>query len=141
VADPERVTTPWRYEFVPLWNIKVFFVYAPRRVNCSRCGVKVEALPWSTGKRHLTDAYAWFLADWAKRLSWKEVAGVFRTSWEQVFRAVEMAVNRGCEHRTLSGIASIGIDEVQWQRGHKYRPSSDSFQDWKGLDLRSWRRR
>jgi transposase len=31
-----------------------------------------------------------------------------------------MVVNWGCEHRTLSGIASIGIDEVQWQRGHKY---------------------
>jgi transposase len=86
---------PRRYEFVALWDIKVFFVYAPRRVSCWRCGVKVEALPWSTGKRHLTDAYAWFLADWAKRVSWKEVAGVFRTSWEQVFRAVEMAMNWG----------------------------------------------
>ena len=34
---PER-----RYEFVPLWALAVFLVYAPRRVACPRCGVKVE---------------------------------------------------------------------------------------------------
>jgi transposase len=33
------------YEFVPLWGMKVFFSYAPRRVNCKSCGVKVERVP------------------------------------------------------------------------------------------------
>ncbi len=28
-----------RFEFVPLWQIAVYFVYAMRRVNCPRCGV------------------------------------------------------------------------------------------------------
>ena len=28
-----------RFEFVPLWNIAVFFVYAMRRVKCPNCGV------------------------------------------------------------------------------------------------------
>ena len=27
-----------RYEFIPLWGIAVFFLYARRRVNCHRCG-------------------------------------------------------------------------------------------------------
>jgi transposase len=109
-----------RFEFVPLWGMKVFFLYAPRRVNCARCGVRVEALPWAVGKHRLTTAYAWFLARWAKRLSWKEVAEVFHTSWDNVFHAVEMAVAWGREHRDLSAITAIGIDEVQWQRGHRY---------------------
>jgi hypothetical protein len=30
-----------------------------------------------------------FLAGWARRLSWQEVAGVFPTSWKKVFRSVE----------------------------------------------------
>ena len=60
-----------RFEFVPLWGIRVFLVYAPRRVACPTCGVRVEALPWATGKHRLTDAYAWFLARWARRLAWK----------------------------------------------------------------------
>lgn len=109
-----------RFEFVPLWGIKVFLVYAPRRVDCLECGVRVEQMPWASGKHRLTQAYAWFLARWAKRLSWKEVAEVFRSSWDSVFRSVEMAVEWGRAHQDLSGIESIGIDEISRQRGHRY---------------------
>ena len=44
------------FEFIPMWGIKVFFVYAPRRVACRRCGVRVEYLPWVGGKHRLTQA-------------------------------------------------------------------------------------
>jgi transposase len=109
-----------RFEFVPLWGIKVFLVYAPRRVDCRDCGVRVELMPWAKGKHHLTEAYAWFLATWAKRLSWTEVAMAFQTNWDSVFRSVEMAVDWGQAHVDLSDIRSIGIDEVKWQKGHNY---------------------
>lgn len=109
-----------RFEFVPLWGIAVFLLYAMRRVSCPRCGVKVEAVPWATGKHQITDSYAWFLATWARRLSWKEVAQVFHTSWEKVFRSVEMAVEWGRAHQDLTGVTAIGIDEIAWQRGHRY---------------------
>jgi transposase len=109
-----------RFEFVPLWGIAVVFVYAMRRVDCPACGVKVERVPWCDGKNHLTTTYRWFLARWAKRLSWKEVAVAFGTSWENVFRSVKHAVSWGLAHRKLDGIHAIGIDEIQWQRGHHY---------------------
>ena len=66
-----------RFEYVPLWGIPVFFLYAMRRVECPQCGVKVERVPWAEGKSRLT-------------------------------------------HRNLDGIEAIGVDEIQWQRGHKY---------------------
>jgi transposase len=109
-----------RYEFVPLWAISVFLLYAPRRVDCPRCGVKVERVPWAEGKSRITTSYQRFLAAWAKRLSWQEVADVFRTSWQTVYRAVEKAVAWGLAHRTLDGIEAVGVDEIQWQRGHRY---------------------
>jgi hypothetical protein len=34
-----------RFEFVPLWGIAVFFVYAMRRVDCPECGVKLCFAP------------------------------------------------------------------------------------------------
>ncbi len=43
-----------RFEFVPLWGIKVFLVYALRRVECPSCGIRVEQMPWAMGKRPLT---------------------------------------------------------------------------------------
>ena len=30
---------PRRFEYVPLWQIAVYFVYAMRRVDCPTCGV------------------------------------------------------------------------------------------------------
>lgn len=43
-----------RFEYVPLWGIVVFFAYRMRRVNCRRCGVTVERVPWCDGKHQLT---------------------------------------------------------------------------------------
>jgi len=111
---------PRRFEFVPLWGLAVFFVYALRRVQCPRCGVRVEAIPWAEGKHQLTTTYAWFLARWAPRVSWTAVAQVFHTSWTHVYRSVAMAVAWGRAHQDLTGITAIGIDEIQWHRGHHY---------------------
>ena len=58
------------FAFVPLWGLAVFLVYAMRRVDCPRCGVTVEAVPWAAGKMQTTHALVWFLASWAKVLSW-----------------------------------------------------------------------
>jgi len=93
-----------RFEFIPLWGYRVFLVYLMRRVECVTCGVKVEQVPWASGKRELTDTYQQFLAHWAKKLSWKEVAVSFQTSWEKVFQAVEYIVQWGLQHRDLSGV-------------------------------------
>jgi transposase len=112
---PER-----HFEFVPLWGIAVFFVYAMRRVKCPKCGVKVEHVPWCDGKNQLTTTYRWFLASWATRIPWQAVALAFNTSWQNVYRSVKHAVSWGLAHRDLSGIEAIGVDEIQWQRGHKY---------------------
>src|SRR5437879_711248 len=92
-----------------------------RRVACRRCGaVVVEEVPWGDGKRTLTRAYMLFLARWARRLSWKETAEAFRTSWDQVCDAVEHVVTFGLQHRTLGQIDAIGVDEIQYAKGHKY---------------------
>jgi transposase len=110
-----------RFEFIPLWGFFVFLLYTMRRVDCRRCdAVVVEEVPWSGGKRQLTRAYMLFLARWARRLSWKETAEAFRTSWDKVFDAVEQVVTWGLEHRTLGPIEAIGVDEIQYAKGHKY---------------------
>lgn len=103
---------PRKFEFVPLWGILVFFVYTMRRVDCPQCGVKIESVPWATGKRTVTTTYAWFLARWAKQLSWAQVAEHFHTSWYTVYSAVDMAVEWGRVHMNLIGITAIGIDEI-----------------------------
>ena len=113
--QPER-----RFEFIPLWGIAVFLLYCMRRVNCKSCGVKVEEVPWASGKHQLTKTYMQFLAHWARKLSWKETAESFFTTWEKVCHSVEYVVGWGLEHRKLEGIRAIGVDEIQYAKGHKY---------------------
>jgi len=110
-----------RFEFIPLWGFLVFLLSTMRRVDFRRCGaIVVEQVPWSDGQRQLTKAYMLFLARWARRLSWKETATAFHTSWDKVFDAVEHVVTWGLAHRTLGPIDAIGVDEIQYAKGHKY---------------------
>ena len=96
----------------------------PRKGSAAICTHWRSAAAWfrsrGNGKHQLTKAYMLFLARWARRLSWKETAEAFRTSWDKVFDAVEHVVTFGLEHRTLGQIDAIGVDEIQYAKGHKY---------------------
>ena len=117
----DTATEPRRFELVPLWGFPVFLVYRMRRVACKACGrVVVEKVPWSTGKHHLTDIYRCFLARWAKKLSWTEVARSFRTSWDKVYHSVQYVVEYGLAHRRLDQVTALGVDEIQFGQGHQY---------------------
>jgi len=109
-----------KFEFIPVWGFLVFFIYRMRRVACPACGIKVEDVPWADGKHQQTKTYMQFLAHWAKKLSWKEVAESFQTSWPKVFYAVRYIVEWGLSHRDLSGITALGIDEIHWHRGYEF---------------------
>ena len=109
-----------RFEFIPIWGYAVMLLYAMRRVQCRRCGVKVEQVPWAMGKHTLTKAYMLYLAHWAGKLSWKETATSFGTTWDQVCHAVEYVVQWGLEHRELGTLRAIGVDEIHIGQSHKF---------------------
>jgi len=109
-----------RFMFIPVWGIPVYFRYARRRVSCPIHGVVVEYIPWAEGKSHLTNTFKIYLSQWAKYLSWKKVAEIFKVHWQHVFESVEHVVEYGLKHRCLEKIESIGIDEIQYRIGHKY---------------------
>ena len=110
---------PRRWQHVPLWNIVVYLIYAPRRVQCPEHGIVIEYMPWNEGKRPLTQAMMIFLALWARRLSWRDTAKAFTTSWESVFRSVGWFVAWGLRHRKLENVHAIGIDEIHRGKGKR----------------------
>ena len=112
--------SPREFQFIPILGLPMIFVYAMRRVACPQCGVKTEHLEWSSGKERMTTAYKWFLSTWARRLSWSQVASLFGTSWNRVYRSVRHAVLWGIVHREEPEFTAIGIDEIAARRGHRY---------------------
>lgn len=108
------------FKFIPLWGYGVEFIYNPRRVNCPRDGVRVELMPWADGKSPVCQPFKIFLSHWAKLLSWKEVACQFNVSWKNVFESVQYVVEYGLKHRNIDNVESIGVDEIQYAKGHQY---------------------
>lgn len=120
-AAPGYDQLPQRsFEFIPLWGYAVVLLYRMRRVDCRRCGVTVEEVPWAIGKHTLTRAYMLYLAHWARKLSWKDTATSFHTTWEKVCQAVEYVVGYGLAQRELGSIRAIGVDEIAYGKGHDY---------------------
>lgn len=109
------------FQMVPLWGIPVLLRYRMRRVSCPRCRrVVVERVPWAQGKSPLTLVFMAFLASWAKRLSWTEVARCFDVGWDAVHTAVAWVVDYGKRHRRLDDIQAIGVDEISRGKGQRY---------------------
>ena len=109
-----------RWKHVPLWGIAVDLEYAPRRVACPDCGIKVEAIPWSQGKSPLSAPLSLVLATWAKIVAWKVVGNLFGFHWNTVRKAVKDVVDYGLRHRDLDNLRQIGIDEISRKKGHVY---------------------
>jgi len=108
------------YKHLPILGLTLYFAYSRRRIDCPSCGVKAEEVPWASGNRQLTETFCWYLASWAKVLSWKEVANRFSLGWDSVFGAVERAVEWGLENRSLENIHALGVDEIARAKGHRY---------------------
>lgn len=100
----------------------VSFVYSMRRVDCRHCErVVVEQVPWAHGKEQMTIAYKWYFSTWTRRLNWSEVATIFHTSLDRVYRAVRYAVFWGLVHRDKTErVEAIGVDEIAAHKGHRY---------------------
>jgi len=130
-----------RWKHVPLWGIPVVLVYAPRRIACANCGVKVEAIPWTQGKSPLSFPLSMVLATWAKLVAWQVVGQLFGFHWNTVRKAVRDVVDYGLEHRDMDKILYIGIDEISRRRGHIYHTQVYDLDEkrllWTGQDRSS----
>jgi len=94
--------------------------YQPRRVNCPRCGVRVEDFPWAEPWARVTTALFNAVAVLARELSWQGTAREYGLNWKSVATIVKRAVQYGLKHRARPPVHAIGIDEVSRRKGQVY---------------------
>jgi len=94
--------------------------YRPRRVDCPRCGVRVEDLPWAEPWARVTTALANAVAMLARELSWQGTAREYGLNWKSVATIVKRAVEYGLRNRARPPVHVIGIDEVSRRKGQVY---------------------
>jgi transposase len=77
----------------------VELVYAPCRVWCARCGLRVERVPWADKWQRVTHALSRTVAGQARELARGAGAHHFRLNWRTVAAVVEDSVLWGPQHR------------------------------------------
>jgi transposase len=109
-----------RWSDLRIRDRRLLLEYAPWRVRCPACGVRVERLPWAAPWQRCTQALAQAVARLARQLSWRETARHFGLDWKTVARVVEWAVTQGRRRRRRQPLHVIGIDEVSRSKGQRY---------------------
>jgi transposase len=94
--------------------------YRPRRVECPRCGVRVEDFPWAEPWARVTSALSNAVASLARELSWQGTARQYGLNWKSVATIVKRAVQYGLKNRSRPPVHVIGIDEVSRRKGQVY---------------------
>lgn len=112
---------PRRWRHVPWGPWAVWLRYAPRRVQCARCGIVAERVPWaaSSGTR-FTEALEELGAYLATVTDQTTVTRLLGISWGSVGAIVERVVARKLDPRRLEGIRWIGVDEFSYRKRHRY---------------------
>src|SRR2546428_7228173 len=94
--------------------------YRPRRVECPRCGLRVEDFPWADPWARVTTALSNAVARLARELSWQGTARQYGLNWKSVATIVKRAVAYGLKNRSRPPVHVIGIYEVGRRKGQVY---------------------
>ncbi|MGO8905253.1 MAG: ISL3 family transposase [Solirubrobacteraceae bacterium] len=112
-----------RWRHLDLGSARCMIECELRRLWCSDCGARFEAVPWarpgSRYTRDFEDVVAWLAQQMAK----KPIAGLLRIAWDTVGRIVERVVAERLDERRLDGLVAIGVDEISYRRHHRYLTS------------------
>jgi transposase len=114
-----RPARRWRH--VPWGASPVWLRYAPRRVQCRRCGVGTERVAWAgSATARFTVALEELGAYLATVMDQTAVTRLLGISWAAVGEIVERVVARKLDPKRLEGIRRIGVDEFSYRKRHRY---------------------
>lgn len=109
----------WRH--LDFAGIAVFLQYSLRRVNCTRCGIVVEKVPWNDDvASRFTEDFEVQVAYLAQRSDKTTIENMFAITWRTVGRIIERVMKRERPNDLLEGLEVIGVDELSYRKGHRY---------------------
>jgi transposase len=109
-----------RWRHLPWGRHVVQLLYEPWRVNCQRCGIQVEKVPWAAHRSRFTYEFEELTAYLAQVTNQTQVVAMMGIAWKTVGAIVERVVARTLEPERLSNLRRIGIDEFSYRKHHRY---------------------
>jgi transposase len=108
----------WRH--LDLAGMRLLLRYTLRRVNCPRCGVTVELVPWAQAGSWFTRDFEEHTAYLAQTTDKTTVVNMMRVAWRTVGEIARRVVDRFRPGDPLEGLTKIGVDELSYRRYHEY---------------------
>jgi transposase len=112
-----------RVRDLPLLAHDVWLVFPQARVRCPRCGPTVEEIPWLDRYQRMTRRLAEVIARLAQLMSLRQVAQLYRLSWDTVKEIDKRALAARLGPMAaadFSTVRRIAIDEFALRRGQRY---------------------
>jgi transposase len=109
-----------RWRHLDLAGMKWYLQYDTRRVDCPRCGVVVEHLPWADVGSWFTRPFEDHVGYLAQRCDKTTVKKLMRVAWTTVGDIIQRVVSRHQRGDLLEGLVNIGVDELSYRRHHEY---------------------
>jgi transposase len=111
---------PRRWRHLDFGGMEVVLRYAIRRVNCGRCGVATELVPWAGPASKFTYDFEDMVALLAQKADRTTVSEWMAIAWETVGNVVQRVVGRRGSKDLLDDLSHIGIDEISYKKHHHY---------------------
>ena len=111
---------PRMVQHLGLWEHLSYLRLMQYRVNCPRCGLKVEQLPFVGRYSRVTKALGCLVYELCKVMTNKAV-GILQGLDEETVKNIDKTkLQEAQENRSLDGISALGVDEIAVGKGHKY---------------------
>jgi transposase len=108
----------WRH--LDLAGTRTVFQYRLRRVDCPRCGVVVEMVPWAEAGSWFTHDFEQTAAYLAQHAAKSVVVEMMRVAWTTVGAIIQRVVDRLGPQDRLADLTHIGVDELSYRKHHEY---------------------
>lgn len=116
----DRGREPRSWQALAFGTTFVELSYPIRRVECRRCGVRVEEVPWADAGRRHTRRFEEMVGYLAQVTDMTSAAKLMGIAWRTVSNIVARLVNERLDDSRLDGVRRIGIDEFSYRKRHRY---------------------
>lgn len=112
--------TERRVRDLPILDADTHLVVPRCRLDCPRCGPKLERLGWLARYSRVTRRLAESVARLCKVLPVRHVAGYLNLGWDAVKQIDKEYLEQALGPADLGGVEAIAMDEFAIQKGHRY---------------------
>lgn len=109
-----------RVRDLPIFEVAVELIVPRLRLQCPRCGPRLEALGWLEPYARVTRRLASNVARLCKVLPIRQVADLYGLAWSTVKLIDWRHLEGELGPVDLSGVRIIGMDEFAIHKGHRY---------------------